>query len=298
MDPVRYKKILVVAHALSANKLFTSFVDECTDFCETHNIKQIKYNTTGEGDLLKLRELFYEEKPDLVVAAGGDGTVNLCGNVVIETSIPLAIVPAGSTNALAKELNIPLTTNAALDLINTGKEKTIDTLKINGRNSFHISDLGFNAKILKRVSKSSMRGRITYFVFSLLEYFSYFPKKYEVLSPEGNFKGKALMIIITNSRGFGYNLKVNPTGIIDDGVFEICIIKKFSKFHVFKMLYRVYSKTLHKSKYSRIIKAKKATIHNLKGSEIHIDGEPVVLGKKINVEINPRSLKVIVPSDQ
>lgn len=295
MQLTRYKKILVVIHPLSMNKPFVSFEDELEDFCREHKIDCIRFTTSGQGDQLKLKELFYHEKPDVVIAAGGDGTVSLCGNVLTATNTPLAIIPAGSTNGLAKELEIPLNSSDALNLLTSGKEKKIDTLLINGRNSFHISDLGFNARILKRVSKSSVRGRIFYFIYSFYEFLRYKPSKYEVRTAEGYFKGKALMLIITNSRGFGYNLKVNPTGLIDDGVFEICIIKKFPKFHVFKLLYRVYTKTLHKSIYSRIIKATKATIYNLKSGEIHIDGEPVEMANKIDVEINPSGLTVLVP---
>lgn len=298
MQNIAYKKLLIVVHPLSVNKLFATFEDDYEDFCNTNKITCLRFNTTGDGDLLKLRELYYSEKPDLIIAAGGDGTVSLCGNVVVNTSTPLAIIPAGSTNGLAKELNIPFNTTAALDLILNGKIKPVDTLKLNGRNSFHISDLGFNARILKRVSLSSRRGRILYFLFSLNEYFRYKHSKYEVKTPDNYFKGKALMLIITNSRGFGYNLKVNPTGMIDDGIFEICIIKKFPRIHVFKMLYRVYSKTLHKSGYAKIIKATKATINNLRKGEIHIDGEPVEMNDTISVEINPAGLHVLVAADQ
>jgi diacylglycerol kinase (ATP) len=295
MQAFPFQKVLIVVHPISANKLFATFEDDFEDFCFEHNIICLRYNTTGEGDQLKLRELFYDEKPDVIVAAGGDGTVNLCGNVVAGTSTPIAIIPVGSTNGLAKELNIPLTTTAALNLLITGRAKSIDTLALNGRLSFHISDLGFNARILKRVSKSSVRGRIFYFLYSLNEFFRYKPSKYEVTTPDRYFKGKALMIIITNSRGFGYNLIINPGGIIDDGIFEICIIKRFPRIHVFKMLYRVYSKTIHKSRYAKIIKATRATILNLKSEEVHIDGEPVEMEEKISVEINPGSLNILVP---
>lgn len=289
------KKLLFVVHPFAADKLFATFENSYNDFCENNDVACIRYNTTGEGDLLKLREIYYHEKPDRIVAVGGDGTVNLCANVVVGTKTPLAIIPTGSTNGLAKELNIPMTTVTALNLIIKGIVKTIDTLKINDKNSFHISDLGFNARILKRVSKSSWKGRISYFLFGLNEFFQYKPQKFEVATTENYFKGKALMIIITNSRGFGYNLKVNPLGIIDDGVFEICIIRKFPPLHVFKMLYRVYSKTLHKSRYAKILKATQATIRNLKSGEIHIDGEPFETDDVITVTINPASLNVIVP---
>ena len=296
MNKKRFHKLLAVIHPQTGNKLFGNFEDDFKEYCEEKNYTGLIYHTTGEGDLLKLRELFYEEKPDLLIAAGGDGTVSLCGNAVLGTNTPLAIFAAGSTNGLAKELEIPLSSTDALDLIENGKLKTIDTLKINGKNSFHISDLGFNARILKRVSKSNIKGRLSYLIHSLREFFSYSPKKYEVITEDKHFKGKALMLIITNSRGFGYNLKVNPEGKIDDGIFEICIIRRFNKLHVFKMLYRVYSKTLHKSRYAKIIKAKKATIINIKSGEIHIDGEPVEMGKKITAEINPASLKILVPA--
>ena len=97
--------------------------------------------------------------PQKIVAVGGDGTVSLVAKQLLGSSIPLAILPGGSANGMATELNIPKDPSSALDIIVDGKEKKCDVLKINENNiCIHLSDLGLNARIVKYFDKNTMRG--------------------------------------------------------------------------------------------------------------------------------------------
>jgi diacylglycerol kinase family enzyme len=103
------------------------------------------------------------------------------------------------------------------------------------------------------------------------------------------------MITVTNANRFGTNVNINPLGEIDDGFFEISIIKPFSKFKSFEILYHLFSNSIHRSNYNRVIRCKFAEIHNLDKTSVHIDGEPVAFKEQIDIEIIPKGLQIIMP---
>ncbi len=269
--------------------------DDILLHCRHHKWNYLFYYVTGIDDKQNLSKLIESFLPQVVVAVGGDGTVNLVASQIINSITTLGIVPTGSTNGLAKELGIPLEISEALDVIAANNTKKIDTLTINGMCSVHICDVGFNARILKRVSKSNLRGKLSYAWHGLIEFMNYTPERYKVSTKDRLFEGEAVMIIITNARGFGYNLHVNPEGIMDDGLFEISIIRTFPRSYLFKLLYRVYRKTLNQSGYNIVMRARKALVINSAHSDVHIDGEPVPSFDKLNIDLLEKSLDVIVP---
>ncbi len=281
-------------HAGGKNKFeITSEIKHC---CTGRSLFPHLYETIGVNDkeeILKLMDLL---KPRAIIAVGGDGTVNLVGGLLLNSETALGIIPAGSANGLAKDLNIPVNFEEALDIVQNFHTKKIDTLKINGKNCFHLSDLGFNARVVHRFAESNFRGKISYFWYALKEFFSYKFFAYKINSPELNKKGKAFMMVLTNANKFGTNITINPIGVINDGYFEISIIKPFPKIFAPMILFRLISNTISKSKYFKIIRLKKATISNSWKELFHIDGEPVIeRSETLEVEILHKSLKVILP---
>lgn len=264
-------------------------------FCEKHLFEFSLYQTTGSKDQSAIQKFCQEYKPDAVIAVGGDGTINMVGEVLVNTNILLGIIPMGSANGLARDLNIPENLEEALEVIEEFHSHAIDSLKVNGKNCFHVSDFGFNARVVRRFSESIRRGKLSYIWYGLLEFFFFEPFEYIIETEEQRIKGEAFMMTVTNGNRFGTNVNINPLGQIDDGYFEICIIKPFPKLRSFKILYRLFHNTFHKSKYSRIIRCKKATIYNKENTSFHIDGEPAELLEKIEISIVPKGLRIIIP---
>jgi diacylglycerol kinase family enzyme len=215
--------------------------------------------------------------------------------MLINRNIPLGIIPQGSGNGLSKDLKIPQDFEQALEVIGRFNVNFIDTLCINEIPSLHLSDVGFNALIVKRFSEGDRRGPGAYAWNLMKEYVGYQPKEYEVITDKDSFKGKAFMVTIANANMFGSNATINPDGEVDDGFFEICILTDFPKTAGMNILYQMYQADINNSPFSHVYKCRYATILNPEKELIQIDGEPVDTVEKLEVKILPRSLSVIVP---
>ncbi|MDQ4139917.1 MAG: hypothetical protein M3142_05280 [Bacteroidota bacterium] len=293
-----FHKLLFIINPISGDVDKSDLVAAVSEYCHHYSIKYKIYKTTGEGDLTKLKQLMRTYNPDAIFAAGGDGTVSQAARVVNHTSVPLGIIPLGSGNGLSKDVGIPQIMEEALALIGNHTIKAIDTLELNGHPCFHISDLGFNALVVARYSEAESRGAQTYALIALQEYLNYECHQYRVETDRETFEGEAFMLTITNSNAFGSNVKINPNGIIDDGIFEICLIESFPKLAAFEIMYNLYTETPEDSQYTRILSCKSATIYNYTDTLAQIDGEVVELGKKIEVKLLPKSLRIVVPAEQ
>lgn len=264
-------------------------------FCGQNSCEFILYTTKGHQDQENIYNLWKEQQPDAVIAAGGDGTVNMVGEILVGTTTPLGILPLGSANGLAHDLNIPDTIPEALEVIREFHIHGIDSLKVNGRNCFHVSDFGFNARVVRRFSESILRGKVSYLWYGLIEFFLFEPFKYTIETHDQTIRGEAFMMTITNANRFGTNVNINPLGQIDDGFFEISIIKPFPKSSSLKILYHLFNNTIHKTRYNRVIRCKKAVVFNRENTSFHIDGEPSQIEERIEIHIVPNGLQMILP---
>lgn len=289
-------KFLFVINPISGGLDKDNVVQMINEFCKKHNLEFKIYYTTGEKDIEHIEQHIKEFDPKIIIAGGGDGTVNLVAQLILNSDKMLGILPTGSGNGLAKDLKIPhVNLKSALDLLINHKVKKLDTLTANGRYFMHICDLGFNAHVVRLFNKTKKRGLLSYIRFSVREFFKYKTFRYHITTDKGEYKGLAFMITIANSNQFGSNLTINPDGKVDDGEFEIIIIKRFPRNQILGILIRLLTNKINFSPYSIILKAKEAVIRTKKGKTLQYDGEIYGKIKKAEIKINPGSLKVITP---
>lgn len=289
------KKYLFVLNPIAGGRRKEQVPDQIIQFCKETACLYRVFETTGKNDSEKLQKVFEEMSPDAVIAIGGDGTVNLVGNLLVNTSIPIGIIPLGSANGLAKDLGLPLQIDEAFGVISKFKPKAIDTLTINDRNCFHLSDFGFNARVCHRFAESLLRGRLSYLWYGFLEFFRYKYFPYTVETQLDRYEGRAFMMIITNANKFGTNVSINPLGKIDDGYFEISILKPFPRIISPYIFYHLMNDSIYRTPFYKIIRCRQAKIINKVHEFFHIDGEPVELGEEVRLEINPKALRVLLP---
>jgi diacylglycerol kinase family enzyme len=292
------KRLLFVINPISGDIDKSESEQLLRDFCTVNHFDFHLYQTTGQDDKHQLQRKIERLQPDAVIAVGGDGTVNLAGTALIGKEIALGIVPLGSGNGLSKDLKIPQDFEAALEVIAGFNIHPIDTLELNGHPSLHLSDVGFNALIVKRFSEGEKRGLASYAFHVVREYVNYQPKYYEVKTDREEFKGKAFMVTVANANMFGSNATINPTGKVDDGEFEVCILEEFPKTEGVAILYDLFTAGIHTSLRSRILHCRQASIFNTEEEVTQIDGEPIDLGKHIEAHIKPASLRVILPTEE
>jgi YegS/Rv2252/BmrU family lipid kinase len=231
---------------------------------------------------------------DIVVAVGGDGSVNEIARGLIGSNTALAIVPAGSGNGLARYLNIPLKLKKAIETINNGKAQKVDTMQLNKEQFINVAGLGFDAFIGSKIALLSKRGFLAYFKLIAQEFYKYKEQDFEIIIDGKLHQKSAFLICFANGPQWGYNAHISPKSNNTDGIFEIAILKDVTIFNILKLSFQLLNKTIYQSPNLEVIKAKEAIIKQT-NSIAHVDGEPVEVGNTIIVKIFPLSLNVIVP---
>jgi diacylglycerol kinase (ATP) len=291
------RRLLFVLNPISGDIDKAELEGTITRYCAERGRWARFYHTTGTHDLRNLREHLLEHPYDAVFAAGGDGTASLVAEALLNKLTPLGILPLGSGNGLSKDLGIPQDTLEALRLIWQHELRVVDTLRIGGHFSVHLADLGFNALVVQRFCEGDTRGPGAYVRIASQEYLDYEPAAYSIETDRETWQGRAFMLTIANASTFGSNVVINPNSRLDDGEFEICLIEPFPGAAAPGILYRLYTAGFDDSDYTRRLSCRRAriTVPGEQEALVQIDGEPQRLTTPITVEINPHSLRVLVP---
>lgn len=232
------------------------------------------------------------QRPSRVIAVGGDGTVKLAAEALIGTDIPLGILPAGSANGMAAELGIPNDANEALHIVTGDIIKKIHLVKVNDEYCIHLSDMGFNAFLVKHFEDAAGRG-----------WWSYAKACWKVLWKQRQFNirlrvagstldRKATMVVIANATRYGTGAVINPVGRLDDDLFEVILLKKISLGELYKMM---VSHAPYDSRKTECLQVSEMHIETKKGMHFQVDGEYRGKRNKITASIVPESLHLIVP---
>lgn len=251
--------------------------------------------SNSAGHLNELSKSAAENGADIIVAVGGDGTVNQVAKGMFGSSAVLGLVPAGSGNGLAHHLNIPVDIPASLEVINKAEEKIIDTCSVNGELFVSIAGVGFDALVAKKFAETKRRGFLSYLNIVTNEYTWYRPRKYKLNIDGKIYKREALFVSFANTNQFGYNTIISPDASIEDGLIDVCIMKKVPLLLAPGIIGLLLTRKIDSSGYVEIIRAKEVSFTRRKNRPVNIDGEPVKLTPELTVKVNPASLRVIVP---
>ncbi|QJD98308.1 diacylglycerol kinase family lipid kinase [Mucilaginibacter robiniae] len=230
---------------------------------------------------------------NMVVAVGGDGTVNEVASAVAGSSAALGILPFGSGNGLSRFLSIPMDTTKAIHAINANRLEQIDAGQVNGHWFFNMAGMGFDAHISLVFSQQHTRGFTTYFKSAVREIISYRSEQYELEIDGRAYSREAFMLSFANSSQYGNNAHVSPHASVQDGLLDVCIIKPFPLYRFPEMGLRMFAKTADTSKYVEIIRGKHIKVTRRSAGPAHLDGEPQTLGTTANIQVMPAALKIV-----
>ena len=254
-------------------------------------VNALIYLLPEKCDLQELKKKIDAEKPDKVIAVGGDGTVKLAAEALIETGIPLGIFPAGSANGMAKELGIPEDPMKAFDIIENGEPKKIHLVRVNDEICIHLSDIGFNAFVVKKFEEENVRGMWGYFKSAWRVLWQHDRIDVQIRSDDGYLKRDAAMVVIANGTKYGNGVVINPLGTLYDQFFEVVIIRKISLSEIFKM--RFFSNLLNDKK-TELLQTSKLVLTSKHNVHFQVDGEYRGKTKKLVAEIIPEAISVLV----
>lgn len=287
------KKILFIINPISGGKNKDKFETIAHRYLDKHLFSPEFVFTQGPNHAEQLAREGLINNFDFITAVGGDGTINEVAKALLGTQTPLGIIPEGSGNGLARALHIPLEKKDALILLNRLAVKEIDAGYINGMPFFNMAGIGFDALISSRFAKKDLRGPLGYMQTIFHEISNYKPLDYEINIDGERYERKAFMISIANSPQYGNEAYISPKASVEDGLLDVCIVKPFPLFILPKMIYHLFSKTADRTKYVEIIHGKNIKITRSVKEEVHVDGEPIMLEKNLEVTVFPKSLKVI-----
>ena len=231
---------------------------------------------------------------DMVVAVGGDGTVNEIASALVGTGTALGVIPCGSGNGLSRFLGIPMDIKQAIINLNNIQTEVIDSGEANGLPFFNMAGMGFDAHISEVFSHNKKRGFITYIKSSFKEVINYKAKKYNIDIDGQQYEREAFMLSFANSSQYGNNAHVSPGASVQDGLLDVCIIKPFPLWRFIEMGVRMFTKTAEGSKYIEIVRGRNIKVKRDEPGPMHLDGEPRVAGTNVEISVVPRSLKIVV----
>ncbi|MGN6542448.1 MAG: diacylglycerol/lipid kinase family protein [Ginsengibacter sp.] len=292
MAPASNINILFILNPVSGGKNKTKWQPVIRDYFKSLPQKIDFFTLTGTDDAESIKSAIEKSAPEKVVAVGGDGTVSLVANQLLNSSIPMGILRGGSANGMATELDIPEDPKSQMDLIVNGRISKCDVIKINDKDiCLHLSDFGLNARIVKYFDKSSFRGMWAYgrvFLKILLQ-----RKLFDahIIADNLDEKIHAYMIVIANATKYGTGAVINPDGKIDDGKFELVVVRKISLVEFFKMF--ISGKPFNPQKVE-IFQTTHAEITIKKAIHFQIDGEYKGKRNEAQAVIIPSALNVIV----
>ena len=239
-----------------------------------------------------------EQQIDIVVAVGGDGTVNEVARSLVHTSTALGIIPCGSGNGLARHLCIPLDPKEAIAIINKCKIEALDYGVINELPFFCTCGMGFDAFISLKFAEAGKRGPITYIENVLKEGLKYQPETYEIIDSTGATRHKAFLVACANASQYGNNAYIAPKATMTDGLLDIIIMEPFDAFDAPQISIDMINRTLDKNSKIKMFKAEKIHIKRSRPGAIHYDGDPVFTGTDIDVHIEKKGILILTNPDE
>lgn len=253
------------------------------------------YRTKCVGDACRAAREFVGKGYDIVVAIGGDGTVNEVAEGLINSTAKLAIIPVGSGNGLARHMNIPLNYQKAVDSIFDGRSQYIDAGVINGKPFFCTAGVGFDAVVGEKFNSSPTRGLMTYVEFCAREYVRYRPEHYSISINGSKINQKAFLITFANSSQWGNNAFIAPDANISDGMVDMVVWKEAPRVTMPLLTAELFLKTLKYSEFVDTYRCKEVVILREKEGLVQFDGESVMMDKELRLSVMNKAVEVVVP---
>lgn len=287
------KKIVFIMNPISGTsdkKDIPYLIEELLDKEQfDYSIRETEY----AGHAYEIAKESKEQGIDIVVAVGGDGTVNEVGRALVHSNTALGIIPTGSGNGLARHLLIPMKIKGAIQVLNDCEITDLDYGIINKHPFFCTCGVGFDAFISEKFAEAGKRGPITYLENILKEGLKYEPETYEIEAENGTIKKKAFLISCANASQYGNNAYIAPQASMSDGMIDVIIMEPFDALEASQISIEMFNKTLDKNNKIKTFRSKEIKIYRKAPGVIHYDGDPIDTGKEIVVTLKEKGIKIL-----
>ena len=286
------KNILLVVNPISGAIDKSEFIEAVTFFATQENLNLIIYSTSGKNDMEKIQTLYTLHQHQRILIAGGDGTIKMVAEAMKDQDVILGILPAGSANGLAVDLDLPLELEESIVIAFSEHYIEVDAIVINGEMCLHLSDIGLNAELIKNYEKSSIRGKLGYVIqaFNTLIDLGD-PFTATIIANNKTLTCNARMVVIANATKYGTGVVINPNGVMNDGKFELVILKNLDLL-VFAEI--ITGNIPINSEDVEVISTDKATITTNFPVSLQIDGEYCGTVNQLDIAVLSKHIKIAI----
>jgi YegS/Rv2252/BmrU family lipid kinase len=258
------------------------------------------YLTREPGHATELAHEAVTAGADLVLAVGGDGTVNEVARGILGSSAALGIVPVGSGNGLARALRLPLRPGPALAALESGARRRMDVGFLNGRLFLNVAGVGFDAAVghafHERGKEGGRRGILGYVRLSLLELRKFRAPRLAIEAGTERLDVPAFVVTFANGPQYGSGAIIKPGGKLDDGRLEVVVFEDGPLWRTLLAAPRLFLGGLDRAAGYRRLVVTTAAVTADAPTAVHCDGDPAAAASRIDVELRPRALEVVVPA--
>jgi diacylglycerol kinase (ATP) len=288
------KKVLFIINRFSGGGFQPQVEGRIIEACESQDVECTIEFTQSRGHATELSRQAKEKGFGLVIAVGGDGTVNEVAQGLIHSAVPMGIIPKGSGNGLARHLGIPVSVNGALSSLFNSKPFAMDTFTVNGKLSLNVSGIGFDGHIANLFGTKVKRGLGGYVKLTMNEFFQFQEFPLSLKADGKQLDRKAFIVAIANSSQYGNNARIAPAASVCDGLLHISLLKKVPPYRL-DFIYSFFTGNVHQSAYCEVIEATDLTITTTAPVAYHIDGEPSGFADTFAIKLQRGSLMMMAP---
>ena len=288
------KKITFILNPISGTVSKAGIPDLIEERLDKDRFDYCIAETSYAGHATELAKEAAKDGVDIVVAVGGDGTVNEVGRALTQTDTAMGILPCGSGNGLARHLNLPMNLKKCIDILNYCDIKKLDYGIINEHPFFCTCGMGFDAFISMKFAEAGKRGPITYMQKVLEEGLRYEPETYVIEDEDGTHSYKAFLVSVANASQYGNNAYIAPQASMSDGLLDVIIMEPFDLIDAPQVAIELFNKTLDKNLKIKTFRSKHIHIHRKSEGIIHYDGDPITSSADVDISIVPKGINIIV----
>jgi diacylglycerol kinase (ATP) len=230
----------------------------------------------------------------LIMAWGGDGTINEVASALAFDDVPLGIIPSGSGNGLATELKINRRPDRAIASALAAEPRGMDVGEIDGHLFVNVAGVGLDAHVAARFNdpENVGRGLLGYARVAGRALFTYAPRNYRLELDGMAIESRAVLIGIANGAQYGNNARIAPNATVDDGLLDLVIVEESSRWRTLVNVPKLFSGRAERVSGYRAVKIRRATIESDEPMDYHVDGEPLIGGTSLRIRVHPRALMI------
>lgn len=266
-------------------------------FIAEHRLDATVVPTERPRHATELARRALDEGCGLVVAIGGDGTMNEVATALVGSPATLGLIPCGSGNGLGRHLGLPGPGRGAFRALLTGHSRLIDTGLADGHPFFNATGLGFDAEISARFNALTSRGLPAYARTTLSALTRYRPREYTLRADDGPpLRTPAWLVAVANSDQYGNDCFIAPGARVDDGRLDLTVIRRLTPFNALPLAERLFTKRIDGSPSVTRLRGARFTIERDEPGLLHTDGEVRDCAARVEIRVLPASLRIAVPA--